>query len=61
MTWTRERKQAQKAACAASAEARRCKSCGKGAAMKLADSASYLWKCRYCSAYDSRSGAEAAA
>jgi ribosomal protein L37AE/L43A len=54
MSWTQERKAAQKAACAASAAARRCKSCGKGAAMRLADPKILLWTCRYCGVNDCR-------
>ena len=55
MSWTKERKQAQQAACAASAIARRCKSCKRGAAMKLVDPHGATWACRYCHFVENRS------
>lgn len=44
MSWDRERKLNQKAACKASANSRTCKSCGRGAALKRDG------VCRYCGA-----------
>jgi pyruvate formate-lyase activating enzyme-like uncharacterized protein len=56
--WTKERKESQKAACAASAAARRCKVCGRGAAMRLVCRETLKWECRYCLVTEDRGKVE---
>jgi len=54
LPWANSRKANQKASCKASAEARRCKVCQKGAAMRLKNMSALVWECRYCHAEDVR-------